>query len=263
MSTNEIPNLDQIETLAQAAGQILRNHFGKNHNIQYKGVIDPVTEADRLSETYILNIIRSSFPEHRIISEEAGSNRMHSRYCWYIDPLDGTVNYSHGIPIYSVSIAFAVDEKVELAAICDPAKQELFSAARGRGAFLNGSPVALAPTQELIHSLLVTGFPYDMATTTEDNLGNYGNLAKKSQGVRRLGSAALDCCYVSCGRFDGYWELDVQPWDVAAGTLLVEEAGGMVSNANGDAFQLKPHASILCASPRMHSLLRQEIHSSR
>lgn len=256
------PTLSELQSLARQAGQILLSRFGKSHQIHYKSAIDPVTEADKLSEAYILETIKAKFPEHRIVSEETGSNHRTSRYCWYVDPLDGTVNFSHGIPIFSVSIAFTVDDEITLAVVYDPCRDEMFSAEKGKGAQVNGEPIEVSGSSELIQSLLVTGFPYDMATTEQNNLTNYGLLARSSQGVRRLGSAALDCCYVAAGRFDGYWELSVMAWDIAAGVLMVREAGGEVTTAQGGAIDLDAKLSILCCNPVLYPKLYKALHPS-
>jgi myo-inositol-1(or 4)-monophosphatase len=253
MDTASAPTLEEVQEIARQAGKILLSRFGKTHQVQYKGPIDPVTEADKLSETLILNAIRSKYPEHRIVSEETGANHKESPYCWYIDPLDGTVNFTHGIPIYSVSIAVARNNEVVLAAVYDPSRDELFSAEKGKGATLNGCEIQAGEASQLVKALLVTGFPYDIATTSQTNLDNYSRFAKISQGVRRLGSAALDCCYVAAGRFDGYWEMQLAPWDVAAGTLIVREAGGIVSGVDGDDISLEGNLSILTANRWLHS----------
>jgi myo-inositol-1(or 4)-monophosphatase len=249
------PTLSEVQAIARQAGKILLSRFGQTHQVHYKSAIDPVTEADKLSEASILEAIRTRFPDHRIVSEETGTNHKTSPYRWIVDPLDGTVNFAHGIPIFSVSIAFTIEDEITLAAVFDPSRDEMFSAEKGRGAFLNGQPIEVAGAETLIQSLLVTGFPYDMATTKQDNLKNYGNLARQSQGVRRLGSAALDCCYVASGRFDGYWELFVQPWDVAAGILIVKEAGGVITQVDGSVPDLNGHTSILCSNSYLYQHL--------
>jgi myo-inositol-1(or 4)-monophosphatase len=254
------PTLQEIETIARHAGKILLSRFGMDHQVRYKGEIDPVTEADHLSEAYILNEIRIKFPDHRVVSEEDGSNQRLSPSCWYVDPLDGTVNYAHGIPIFCVSIAYTLNGVITLAVVYDPCRDEMFSAEKGKGAWMSGDPIRVSACDRLIKSLLVTGFPYDIATTGQTNLENYVNLAKITQGVRRLGSAALDCCSVACGRLDGYWELSVESWDVAAGALIVTEAGGMVSQADGSEFNPAVSRSILCANSGLHQAILKVIH---
>jgi myo-inositol-1(or 4)-monophosphatase len=262
METASVPTLEEVQEIARQAGKILLTRFGKAHQVQYKGRIDPVTEADKLSETHILNIIRSKYPDHRIISEETGSNQNESPFCWYIDPLDGTVNFTHGVPIFSVSIAFARNNEIILAAVYDPCRDELFGAEKGKGATLNGCRIQVGDADQLVKALLVTGFPYDIATTSQTNLENYNKFARTTQGVRRLGSAALDCSYVASGRLDGYWEIQVAPWDVAAGLLIVCEAGGEVTSADGGDISLDRNLSILAANTVLHSemlsLLKEE-----
>jgi len=186
------PTLDQINTLAIGAGKILRSKFGGKIQITKKGVIDLVTEVDRQSEDFLVSEIRSQFPGHRIITEERGELSGENRSVWYIDPLDGTVNYAHGVPIFAVSIAFAENGKIILGAIYDPIKNELFSAESGVGAWLNGSPIRVSSTDNLDQSLLVTGFPYDIRSNPENNLDHFAALTLSSRGVRRLGSAAID-----------------------------------------------------------------------
>ena len=256
------PQLNDIETLACQAGEILRAGYSKAHQIEYKSVIDPVTEIDRQAETFLLNAILTKFPNHHILAEESGIVSGDDDHIWYIDPLDGTVNYAHGIPVFCVSIGYAYKRDLKLAVVYDPMRDEMFSAARGQGATLNGEPISASSEHELARSLLATGFPYDMWKTAKDNLDNYGKFAKLTQGVRRLGSAALDLCYVAAGRFDGFWELTLQPWDVAAGGLIAEESGATVTKINESENYLTPPISILAAPPVLHekmiSILRTE-----
>jgi myo-inositol-1(or 4)-monophosphatase len=247
------PTLSDVETLARGAGKILRECVGPNLSIKKKGVIDLVTEADHASEEYILAGIRQGFPTHRIITEESGELDGSLQQVWYIDPLDGTLNYAHGLPIYAVSIAFEQDGQLELGVVYDPERDECFSAERGCGAWMNGARLEGPSSQELDNSLLVTGFPYDIRTNPANNLDHYAAFALRSYGVRRLGSAAIDLCYVAAGRIDGYWELRIHSWDVAAGGLIAREAGAVVTNVSGDTAYLTPPCSILAASPRLHA----------
>lgn len=246
------PTNADLEELARKAGEILRDGFNKEHQIAYKGVIDPVTEMDRASEDYLLSEIRRRWPGSAILTEESGSIRGGGAGHWYIDPLDGTVNYAHGIPIYSVSLAYAEDSKMRLGVVYDPMRDELFRAERGRGAQLNGEIIHVSDAANLGRSLLVTGFPYEAWDTDQDNFANFVRLGKLSQGVRRLGSAALDACYVAAGRFDGFWELSLKPWDVAAGGLIAEEAGARVTNVHNQADYLSAPQSIVAAAPGIH-----------
>ncbi len=254
------PTLSFLETLARDAGKILRDGYNKDHQVQYKGVIDLVTEVDHQSEAYLLGKIQSGFPGHHIFTEESGVIQGNDEHVWYIDPLDGTVNYAHHVPIFSVSVAYAFRGALTLGVVYDPLRDELFSAERGKGAHLNGTPLRVSLTTELQKSLLVTGFPYDTWDTPQDNFANFVRLAKLTQGVRRLGSAALDLSYVAAGRFDGFWELSLKPWDVAAGGLICEEAGARVTNIYGGEDYLSSPLSILATTPGIHGLILAELH---
>lgn len=256
------PNLTELEALARGAGEILRAGYETrpgmaNHlEVEYKGTIDLVTDVDLQSERYLISSIRERYPDHRIVSEESGVNQGGECCIWFIDPIDGTVNFAHGIPIFSVSIAYAQDGRVELGVIYDPMRDECFSAELGRGAWLNGKPIRVGATKELDHSLMITGFPYDIRTNSENNLDHYARFALHSLGVRRLGSAALDLCYIAAGRFDGYWELRLNSWDIAAGELIAREAGALVTDLNGDPDDMVQNPvsqhSILAANPILH-----------
>lgn len=247
------PKLSDLLDLAHQAGNIIAAGFGREHQIGYKGLVDPVTEVDRKSEAFLIQEIQARFPGHRIVAEESGSLDGQQEACWYIDPLDGTVNYAHSLPIFCVSIAYATQGQVALGVVYDPIRDECFSAERGAGAWLNETPIHIAPTRELIRSLLVTGFPYDMWNAPVNNLEYYGRFARRTQGVRRLGSAALDLCYVAAGRLDGYWEMKLNAWDIAAGGLIAAEAGAQVTDLTGLPDYLKPPYSILAANEALHA----------
>jgi myo-inositol-1(or 4)-monophosphatase len=253
------PTLEQIEAMARGAGEILRAGYDKEHELVYKGVIDLVTEVDRLSETYLLGEIQGRFPDHHILTEETGEIKGLDESIWYIDPLDGTVNYAHKIPMFCVSIAYASHGTLELGAVYDPLRDELFSAQRGHGAHLNGRAIHASVTDDLQKSLLVTGFPYDAWNTAQDNFDNFVRLAKLTRGVRRLGSAALDACYVGAGRFDGFWELSLKPWDIAAAGLICEEAGATITNIEGGADFLASPQSVVAAAPGIHTKLLEAL----
>ncbi|MBI4760509.1 MAG: inositol monophosphatase family protein [Chloroflexota bacterium] len=255
------PTLAYLETLARRAGEILREGYNKDHKVDYKGVIDLVTEVDHQSEAFLLGEVRRDFSSHHIFSEESGVIEGSNDHIWYIDPLDGTVNYAHHVPIFSVSIAYASHGTVSLGAVYDPLRGEMFLAERGKGAWLNGRPLRVSAVTELQKSLLVTGFPYDAWNTEQDNFANFVKFAKMTQGVRRLGSAALDLCYVAAGRFDGFWELALKPWDVAAGGLICEEAGGRVTNVRGEADYISPPQSVVAATPGIHARMLDVLHS--
>lgn len=247
------PTLAYIEDLARRAGEILRGGYGQQHQIAYKGEADLVTEVDHASEALLLGEIMRQYAEHRILSEEAGERSGNSEHVWYIDPLDGTLNFAHGLPLFCVSIAYEHNGALQLAAVYDPMANELFSAERGQGAWLNGERIRVTNPPSLRESLLVTGFPYDVRTNPRNNFAEFERFSHLSQGVRRLGSAALDLCYVAAGRLDGYWQLKLSPWDLAAGALLVQEAGGLATGVLGQMEFLAEQNGILAASPALHA----------
>ncbi len=252
------PTLTDLTSLARQAGDILHRDFGQHLRVEHKGLIDLVSEADHQSEQFLLSYIHQHFPNDRVVAEESGELAGDSGQAWFIDPLDGTVNYVHGVPIYSVSIAYAEAGKLALGVVYDPMRDELFSAQAGSGAWLNGEPIHPASASDLDHCLLVTGFPYDIRTNPENNLDHYAHFALRSQGVRRLGSAALDLCYVACGRLDGFWELRLNPWDVAAGGLVALQAGAKVTNLAGSQDFISPPQSILAANSTIHAMMLKE-----
>jgi len=254
--------LAYVENLARRSGEILRAGYDTEHQVGYKGEIDLVTEIDHQSEKYLLGEVQRDFPAHHIIAEETGTIQGNKDDIWYIDPLDGTVNYAHHIPVFSVSIGYAFQGQLTLGAIYDPLRDEMYTAERGKGAYLNGKRLSASSTSELKRSLLVTGFPYDTWNTKLDNFANFEKLGKLTQGVRRLGSAALDLSYVAAGRFDGYWELSLKPWDVAAGGLICAEAGGIVTNIHGEADFISAPQSILASAPGIHASMLAELRQS-
>jgi myo-inositol-1(or 4)-monophosphatase len=234
--------------VAREAGQILGENYGRAKQVRYKGEVDLVTEIDERSEALIVGRIQQHFPEHNILGEESGSTRSpetDSAYRWIIDPLDGTTNFAHGYPFFCVSIALQRCGETVLGVVYAPTLNELFVAERGNGAFLNGRRLAVSTTDALIRSLLVTGFNYDR-TTARANLAYWEHFLMHSQAVRRDGSAALNLCFIAAGRFDGYWELGLKPWDSAAGELLVREAGGQVTDFDARSHQLSD--SVLLAT---------------
>ncbi|SYZ72395.1 Inositol-1-monophosphatase [Candidatus Zixiibacteriota bacterium] len=224
--------------LAEEAGRILIRRANRNNEIRYKGRVNLVTAADMASQKYIVRAIEKEYPGHSILAEEAEARERNSEYRWIIDPLDGTTNYAHGFPFYCVSIALEFRGEIMLGVVYDPGRDELFAAGLGRGAYLNGRKIRVTSEAKLAHALLATGFPYDIGVTQEDNLNNYIRFAKGARGIRRAGSAALDLCYVACGRCDGFWELKLSPWDTAAGKLMVEEAGGRVTDFSGKKYSI-------------------------
>ncbi len=223
------------EDTARRAGATLRAASEQPPDIAYKGTINLVTRADQESEGLILAALHDRYPEHAILSEESGdSGQQSSAYIWIIDPLDGTTNFAHGYPVYSVSIALRDERDFLLGVIYDPTRDECFTAARGQGAFLNGRPIHVTGTAAIERALLATGFPYDRHEAADNNSAAFSTFLRRAQGIRRGGSAALDLAYVACGRFDGFWEMRLHAWDVAAGILIVREAGGLVTDYQGN-----------------------------
>lgn len=219
--------------IVQEAGRLLRARLHTDLKISHKGTIDLVTEVDLAAENLITGRIQRAFPEHSILAEERHSNAQGEAVKWVIDPLDGTTNYAHGYPVFSVSIGLEIDGIIEWGAVLDPMRDELYTARRDGGASCNQEPLRVSNVQSLGSSLLATGFPYDIRTSKLNNLDNFCAFALRSHGIRRSGSAALDLCHVASGRLDGFWELKLNPWDCAAGYLMVREAGGRVTNFHG------------------------------
>jgi myo-inositol-1(or 4)-monophosphatase len=225
---------------AVRAGAIQRQRYASGVTVEYKGEIDLVTEVDRDCELAILETIRARYPEHDIVTEETDLGRSGSRFVWFIDPLDGTVNFAHSYPFFCASVALAVDGDLVAGAVYDPLREELFTAARGKGSHLNGRPLRVSAAGRLIESLLITGFPYDTHQRLEERLRFFNRVMGLARAVRRDGSAALDLCYVAAGRADGFWEEILKPWDINAGRLIVEEAGGRVTRLDGTPLGLGP-----------------------
>lgn len=244
------------EALAREAGGILRARLHDRHTVQYKGEINLVTEVDRLSERLITDRITRAFPGHGILSEESPEVITGSDFRWIIDPLDGTTNYAHGLPIFGVSIALEVEGAVRLGVVYSPMTEDLFAAEKGKGAFRNGLRIEVSKTADLSQGLLATGFPYDLREDRNNNINYHRVMTMNAQAIRRLGSAALDLAYVAAGYFDGFWELRIMPWDAAAGWLLVTEAGGSVTDLEGGAYHLRsPH--VLVSNGLIHEQMRQ------
>ncbi len=224
---------------AEAAGALLLEYAQSGFRIDYKAAINLVTDADRQAEDCIVRTILSAHPSHRILAEERGQGgASDSRYQWIVDPLDGTTNFAHGFPFYSVSIGLEYDGECIVGVVLDPVRHELFTGMAGEGAFLNGKRLHVSRIESLDRSLLVTGFAYDIRDTSNNNLDHFSHISLHAQAVRRTGSAALDLCYVAAGRFDGYWEVKLSPWDMAAGIVIVREAGGLVSGFTSQMFSL-------------------------
>jgi myo-inositol-1(or 4)-monophosphatase len=218
---------------AREAGRIQMVHYGRKHAIEYKGEIDPVTEVDKLCETAIVKMVSDTFPDHDILSEETLYKEKGSSWRWIIDPIDGTTNYIHEYPCFCVSIGLEMEGELELGVVYNPLLVELFQAERGEGAFLNGNRITVSRTEHLDGSFLCTGFPYDVRDHSDFYLKYFKAFMTRSFALRRPGSAVLDLCYVAAGRFDGFWEMKLHPWDVAAASLIVTEAGGKVTDFRG------------------------------
>lgn len=253
MAADERERLQLAEAAAREAGRILVERFSRERTLEHKGAIDLVTDADTAAEEAILRMIRERFPDHAILAEESGAQG-ESEVRWIIDPLDGTTNYAHGIPQFAVTIACEVAGRVDVGVIYDPMRDELFSAVRGQGAFRNGERIAVSRIERVGDAVLCTGFPYWIHQEYEGPLALFGAYLRRAQAVRRFGAAAIDLAWIACGRFDGFFELGLKPWDVAAGVLLIEEAGGKVSHLDGSPMRLDG-GQILTAPPVLHAEL--------
>lgn len=251
--------LDIATEAALAGGAMLQHYWGKLDQIREKRPGDLVTEADQAAENAVLEVIGRHFPEHQILAEESGSQgNPASPYLWAIDPLDGTTNYAHQYPFSATSIALLIDGVPEVGVVFDPFHQELFRAATGLGATCNRQPIQVSQTQSLVNSLLVTGFAYDRRETTDNNYAEFCHLTHLTQGVRRGGSASIDLAYTACGRLDGYWERGLSIWDIAAGIVLVQEAGGTVTAYDQSPQQLAS-GRLLATNGLIHAALSHEL----
>jgi len=237
---------------ALKAGDYIKRNVGKNLSVRYKGEINVVTHVDRAAERIIVNAIKKSFPGHAILAEENDYARVRSDYTWIIDPLDGTTNFLHGFPFFCVSVALFKKGKPLVGVVYDPERGELFTSARGGGAYLNRKKISVSKVRGLKKAMLVTGFAYNIKISRNNNIENFARFLKASQAVRRAGSAALDLCYVACGRFDGFWELYLNPWDTAAGALILEEAGGKITKFDGSPFTVYDK-ELLASNSKLHS----------
>lgn len=245
--------LETAKEAARVGGAILQEEFGKlkASQIGFKGKGDYVTEIDRKSEDAILQVIRKAFPQHRLHAEESGKHAADSLCCWFVDPLDGTANYVQGISLYCVSIALEVDGDIKVAVVFHPDREEMFWAVRGQGAFLNGEPIHVSKKERMAYSMLASGFPWRSKPYVDAYLSCFKRLFLASAGIRRMGSAAIDLAYTACGRFDGFWEMKLGPWDIAAGVLLIEEAGGVVTDFNGGKDYLTS-GNVVAGNPAIH-----------
>lgn len=252
------------ETLLKASlegGRVLMERYGKLLQIEHKGVNDVVTDADKAAEAAIVRLVRQQFPDHDILAEEGDYGEPRGRCRWIIDPLDGTTNFSRQFPWFAVSIGVEVDGEVVMGVVYNPAQQELFIAEKGQGAFLNERPIRVSTASSLDAAFLATGFPYDRKSSAANNYQNFIEFQQRAFACRRAGSAALDLAYVAAGRFDGYWELKLKPWDVAAGRILVEEAGGWVSNFDGASLDIFGR-EILASNGLLHEAMLDVLRGS-
>lgn len=260
------PEIAEVQSVvvkaARQAGEILRKNWGQAGRVEYKGEINLVTETDRLAETAILDILQANYPDWGILSEEAGKMGNDADCRFIVDPLDGTTNYAHAYPCFCVSIAFEQQGAIVLGVIYEPLRDELYTAVKGQGAYLNHKPICSSRISTLNHSLLVTGFPYDIRDNPGHSFKHFNRLLMRAQAVRRDGSAALDLCYVAAGRFDGFWEEKLSPWDVAAGSLIVTEAGGMVSHIDDGNFSINGK-QILATNGLIHEETRQALREAK
>ena len=252
-----------IETAVEAArigGKILLDAFGTldQEQIRLKGMGDYVTELDNRSEHAIVSHIRNRFPDHSIIAEESNQDKRESPYCWLIDPLDGTANYVQGIPIFAVSIALLKNDEVLLGVVFCPCQKELFQAEKGKGAFLNGRKINVSPQTNMKRAMLGTGFPWKYKQNIDPYISVFKDLFTRSAGIRRMGAAAVDLAYTACGRLDGFWEMKLSPWDIGVGVLLVQEAGGVVTDFNGGC-RFMETGNVVAANPNIHRNLLEVI----
>jgi myo-inositol-1(or 4)-monophosphatase len=246
--------------LARKSGALLKEKINQKHEIHYKGEINLVTEADKMSEDLIIAAINRNFPDHGILSEESPVITGAGKLRWIIDPLDGTTNYAHGYPVFCVSIALEKEGEIILGVVYDPMREEMFIAVRGEGAYLNDKIISVSPVKDISRSLLATGFPYDIRDSKENNLDYFNVMAVNVQAIRRAGAAALDLAHLAAGRFDGFWELKLKPWDTAAGCLLVTEAGGVISDIAGGKWQLQS-PSLLASNGLIHEQMMKVLSS--
>ena len=233
--------LETAVEIAREAGALLANYFARRVSFEYKGEHDLVTAADRASEALVVERLRAHFPSHAILGEESGAHDGNSEFRWYVDPLDGTTNFAHGFPVFNVTLALEQAGELIAGVVYDPTRTELFAAEKGGGAYLNNRRISVSACPELAEGLFATGFP-NWRRHRDVNVHFFHQMAMVSHGVRRAGSAAIDLAYVACGRLDGFWEFGLNPWDVAAGILLIREAGGVVTNMAGEEAKLGvPH----------------------
>lgn len=247
-----------LSYVTEEAGKALLRHYNKTFRIDrkdpFEGSIDIVTDADRASEMVIMEAISREFPDHDMLTEETETDRSGSPWLWIVDPLDGTINFAHGFPAFCISIAVMEQGELLAGMVYDPLRRDSFFAARGHGAYFNDKQIHVSHADRMDRSLVATGFPYDRAVSPENNLAEFSNVVTRVQGIRRAGSAALDLAYVAAGRLDGFWELKLKPWDMAAGMLLVQEAGGRVTDRDGQPTNVYTN-SVVATNGHIHDIL--------
>ncbi|MBI4775166.1 MAG: inositol monophosphatase [Deltaproteobacteria bacterium] len=254
--------LDVARRAAQKGGDCIRKSWGRVHDVQFKGAVDLVTETDLESQRIIVAEIRGAFPDHSILAEEEGLSEERGDDLWMIDPLDGTTNFAHRFPFVCVSIAHLKEDVIDIGVIYNPMLNEFFWAERGCGAYLNNRRIRVSEASDLRKSLIATGFPYDLESVRSEVIRRFENMLSSSQGIRRAGSAALDLAYVASGALDGFWEQLLKPWDIAAGILLVEEAGGRVSDFHGNPVDLLGGRT-MASNGRIHAQMSEKLSLER
>lgn len=257
MNKKEIDRLVSFaRQLTLEAGAILRKGFRSKLTIRFKGRIDPVTTCDLKAEEHIVGMIAKKYPHHAVLAEEGSGAASDSEFRWIIDPLDGTVNFAHGFPFYCCSVGLEYRHEIIAGAVYDPERDEMFSAGRGMRARLNDKLISVSSETRLDRALITTGFAYDVGTSKRNNLGLFARMAKKAQGVRRPGSAAIDLCWLAAGRIDGFWEFNLYPWDTAAGSLIVRQAGGKISRLNGSSYSVFDK-DLLASNGKLHLIMKK------
>ena len=254
--------IQDLINISKEAGEIIREGFGKKLKVEYKSnETNLVTEIDKTSEKHIIDFIKKKYPTHNILAEESGEKKSGSEYLWIVDPLDGTTNFAHGLPIFSVSIGLQKNGKTFMGVVYDVMQDITYFAEEGNGAYANAERIKVNLNEKINHSVLVTGFPYNIAENPENALEIFSALTRKARAIRRLGSAAIDLCYVAKGVFDGFWELYLHPWDICAGMLIVEEAGGFITDFGGNIIDIYAKR-ILASNKVIHSKLMDIINNS-
>jgi myo-inositol-1(or 4)-monophosphatase len=254
--------IHDIINISKDAGHLIKEYFGKNFEIEFKtNELNLVTEADKASEKLITEFIKIKYPSHGIIAEEGSEINKSAEYLWVIDPLDGTTNFAHGLPIFSVSIGLQKKGKTIAGVVYDINQDIIYAAENGSGATANDKKIQVSSNSNLAHSMLVTGFPYDVKENPDKSFERFITMIKSSRAVRRLGSAAIDFCYVAKGVFDGFWEVHLHPWDICAGKLIVEEAGGLVTDFDGDSIDIYAKR-ILCSNGKIHNQMKEKLRSA-